>query len=164
MRLALKPDGGRWFDGEVLSLWLGRSAAVVGALMMVIGALLPWATASVGTIATLSRSGVATGDGWSFIIAAVLGAAIGSFSIRGFTGLGRGVCLLAVGLVAEVLIGVEFTNVRNTVLSAGGAFFDMGTQEVGAGIYVMAFGAAAIFLGGANELLRHLSRPQRSLS
>jgi len=138
---------------------IGGALAVAGALALVVGAFLPWITASAGSLGTVSQSGVGGGDGWFFIGGAALTVLLAWFAFRGPARRRIGIGISILGLVGGALVGVEFNDAHNGIqaisgLSNGSVVFD---TSYGVGLYLLAVGVAAILAGGLLAMIRSSS-------
>ncbi len=124
---------------------------IVGAAALAIGAVLPWISGSIGEFST-SRSGIDGGDGWFFVVGgALIALAAWQYEQR------RAVVFAVVVTIALALLWVfEFSDIRNRINEAedAAAGLILVDVKVGAGMWVMAFGAAIAFFGSVIGLLR----------
>ena len=125
--------------------------AVGAAVAVVIGAALPWVTATAPFVGTISRSGIdGGGDG---LITGAIGVGIGVIALATRRRRDRNVGI-AVVLLAVVLIGLaiaEMANVQHRINSIDSRYV---SAEIGIGLYVTLFGAVAGIVAGVLRFTR----------
>jgi hypothetical protein len=117
---------GKWKQSSVLTM--------IGGIMLIVGALLPWANLTSG-FGTVSIAGT-EGDG---VFALGLGAIIALAGFGAFNGSATARTAAAlIGIVAVLLMFTEFSNVSRGVKTATG---DYTRASVGIGLWVAILGA-----------------------
>jgi Protein of unknown function (DUF2510) len=122
----------------------GALILLVGAAALVVGALLPWATASAGFI-SVSKAGT-DGDG---VITLVLGAVIALFALFALKPQPHQLAVLVgagAGLAAGGVAIYDIVNVSDAVTNAQSQS-SLVHASVGSGLYVTAVGAAIAVVG-----------------
>ena len=124
---------------------------LLGAGLAALGSFLPWISVSTGFGST-SRNGMEGGDGVIILIVAILaglaaGAPLADYKIGGFLHYSP---ILAAGVIATITVfdHIEIIDRIDTFASEAGAF---GSATVGAGIWSIYVGAAAMALGWWNR-------------
>lgn len=118
-----------------------RTAVLVlgGAALVAIGSFMPWLTATVPFVGSISKSGM-DGDG-KFSLILGLGIAAAGWSLVG-KGKARKTTVLLSGLAAALGVG-EYAHISSTINDA-----DIGgLASVGTGVYVIIVGALAALAG-----------------
>jgi hypothetical protein len=118
--------------------------AVVGGLLLALGSILPWATATTGFGATFSRSGIEGGDG---LITIVLGIGIALFASTMLRGdnLERWGITFVGAVVALVLLVIDYVSISDNIKANAS---DAVVASVGIGVWVAGIGAL-MAAGGA---------------
>lgn len=119
---------------------------VLGALLAGVGAALPWISATVVLIGTVSFSGLdGGGDGILVLFLAVVAVFGGVGLLQGgsIVGPSRALSIL-LGITLVVLAGIEIANVNDRVAEAG----SFAVASVGIGLYVVILGGCLTVLGG----------------
>lgn len=113
-----------------------KTLGIIGAAAMGVGAFLPWASITAAFVGTISKSGIDGGDGWGFVVFAVL-VAVGA--VNGlpwmpaiFGGLG-----LALGIY-------EAVDINNRI----GDVADLATASIGLGLWLCIAGSVAAIVAG----------------
>ena len=118
----------------------GGLVILAGGALMVIGALLPYATIASG-FGSVSFAGT-DGDG-VFVLGLGLAATLAGFlALNGSRS--AGTAALIVGVLGALLIAVIFSNVADGVENASGEFV---RASVGIGLWVSAIGTGVVILG-----------------
>jgi Protein of unknown function (DUF2510) len=122
----------------------GALILLIGAAALIVGALLPWATASAGFI-SVSKAGT-DGDG---VITLVLGAVIALFALFAWKPQSHQLAVIVgvgAGLAAGGVAIYDIVNVSNAVNTAQSRS-TLVHASVGSGLYVTAVGAAIAIVG-----------------
>ena len=134
---------------------LAGAVVLLAAAGLVVGAILPWATLSVGSASSTS-SGTDGGDGWIFVGVAVVVALAARMPLGGRTGAGVAVWIVLLGLGAGALVGYEFHQADALLGSAHPGVSGSGVVAVtyGSGLLLLAGCAAAVLVGGLVVAIR----------
>lgn len=119
---------------------------LLGGIGLVIGAFLPWVTATAPFVGTITRSGMDGGDGIFFIVMGVVAGLVGLSAIQGGSS-PRRTLLVLVGVAAGALTAYEWSDVNSRVASAT-AESSMITASVGGGLILLALSSVAVVVSG----------------
>ena len=142
---------------KAFSLSLGRSTmlALVPALLLFIGALMPWISVSysiLGATSSMSAPGTKFGYGVFVLILGIFCALVSSIRIQTI----RAMCFLGVGLAAAIDIIVFGVNKGSEVQGInGGLYSSMFNVSVGSGVWVSLLGAILAFVLGIMQSRFH---------
>ena len=126
---------------------------LIGALGLLLGAILPWVSISFGPSSS-SGSGTDAGDGWWFIGGAAVVAILGYLVLAGRSAPGVAPAVVVLGLAGGALLGYEFhqahrlMEVAHTTGPAPFAMDQLIDIHYGAGLWVLAIAVAAVLAGG----------------
>lgn len=132
----------------------GGLIAIAGGLALVLGAFLPWLSFSAVFVGTVDASGFSGGDSWAFLVFALAAFICGVGAIRGQTQLGISVGLLSFGVLAAIVVGVEFANLGGRIDTVNQTAQGYGLASYGVALYVLILGAGGVIVGGGFELSR----------
>jgi len=122
---------------------------VAGAAAAIIGALLPWVTASAAFVGAISRNGI-DGDGRLTAGLGLIAGIVALVSFRAPTGPERA-NLIAVGVIGVIITAVgvyDYVHVKNALDGLTAEQRRLIVATVGVGLYVTIAGGAAIVVGG----------------
>ncbi len=133
---------------------------LTGAALLVVGSVLPWATASVPLLGSVSIRGTDDGHGYLSIVLAVplIVFAVRRLSVAAALPL---VWTTLVAGVALVLSFVEMTEARQRVRAANRDYLGIVDASVGVGLWVLAGGAAIALAGALVAVNRRRTRVAR---
>ena len=125
---------------------LAAAAVMIGVVLTVAGAFLPWAKAETIGL-SLSKSGVDGGDGWITIGAAAVALLP---ALRLYLGLARTwarVGLLVLAAIIGAVAGIDWADVNNKLSGINSS--GVATGKVGEGIYLTVVSAALLVIAAA---------------
>lgn len=137
--------------------WLG----IGGGLLLVVGSLLPWITATAPLIGTISRSGVSDGqsDGVFTLIVGAAAATVGGLTLLRVTDTKTaGWLLLIAALVGGGIGVVDFADVTSRI-SDMQAESDLVIGSIGMGLWVVLLGALVLAAGAIVALSKWTPGP-----
>src|ERR1035437_7971732 len=142
---------------------VGAWGLLAGGLAIIVGSLLPWATATAPFAGTVSRSG--TDGGGDGIITIALGLVICLAGVSAVQRVRSGIASLAgvLAVVAGVLVVYEYSDASSRVQNVSAAS-DLVVASVGAGIWVMGLGAVVALVGALEYLGRNKTIAAKVLS
>lgn len=126
---------------------VGGALGVAGGVFCVLGAFLPWLTATAPLVGSLSRSGMdGGGDGILFLALGVALVGVGAWVASRRASKHAGMLLLLGALGGGALVWQEFQTVSERVTTAT-ATSSLITASAGSGLYTIAAGLALAGLG-----------------
>lgn len=120
-----------------------RNILFVGAALLVIGSLLPWASVTIFT-GTISVNGI-DGDGKLTIAVGVV-VGLGAFLARENPGKRVSVASSVFGVIAGIIGLIDIVNLSEGIAQLSGNPF--GRADVGIGLYVVIIGALVCIVAG----------------
>ena len=127
------------------------AVVVIGAIVTVVAAFLPWATADAFGL-NLSKSGIDGGDGWITTVTAAIAAMCAVALWFGRARVWSRVVLFVAAAVIGAVGGADWSDVNSKLSNVNNSGITVG--HVGFGIYLTIAGAALVLLGTAASFRR----------
>jgi hypothetical protein len=135
----------------------GATMTLLGGVLIVLGSFLPWLTATVPLIGTISRNGMEGGDG---IITLILGVVTILIGVTQLTATNLPTLLqrspIVTGAITAIVAVINYLNVQQRIEGVRQES-ELIAASVGAGIWTLVVGAVLAIVGGV--LIRKLPKP-----
>jgi hypothetical protein len=138
---------------------VAAALAIVGGGLLIAGSSMPWLSATVALVGSISKSGM-DGDGMFTLIAGLAAVLLGVFMLTP-TPIPKpilGLVPICAGLVGLAVVAMNWSEIRNRVAEFTSTAGGHGVASVGNGLYVIVIGGLFAIVAGIVEVAGELGR------